>query len=1137
MKPRLPLLAAAAAAFALPAAAATWTGATSGSWATSTNWTGTPPDNITAQAIVYNGSSTANLTQTLNASYTVTGITLTSPTGAVTVSNGTGTGNTLTIGSGGIDMSAATQNLTLSANLNIGASQTWTVAGGRTLSGIAGASTSSGSGTGNINMVQSGTGTAIIIFNQNGNTGSGQTGWSNYSGNITINSNVKVQSQGNAAAAFGTGTITLAGGQLAQRDGNWTWGNNIDVTAASVIANDSSNGLGRTLKLLGTLTSSNSSGLTFTNNVTGGTRTDDVGFILAGANASTYTTTTISGNSRVRVGGNDTASTASSGINAGNRGSLGTGDVTLSASTSELAFTRTDAHTVANKITGNGTVVIGGNTTAQAGTSTQVVTLSGASDYTGGTRVSRSRLNLTGSLTSAITVDTSGSISGTGSTTGLLTLASGSNIVLAGGNTTTSITTNGATFNGSNLVTFLSAPLTSTQYVVFNYGVGAVTNIGNLTVEYRGSLTDDPSNQRYVFNLAAAENRTWNTTTGTWALNSGTNFAEGDQKFFSGDHVTFGDIASDSTVTLSGRIVPGSVTVNNTANKYTFAGTAIDGTTSLTKSAAGTLDLSVANTYSGGTTLNAGTLQVSNNSGLGTGALTINGGALTTGSLERQLANNIVLDGNAIFTGTAGVQGMRLNGIISGDGGFTKEGSGRVTIANNSNSFTGGTTVNEGILAISTGALATSSSVTIGSTGSLALGSNGTTSINNLSGVAGSVIRTDFNLVSDGARTLSVNQTTSGTYAGTFTQGGNRPISLIKTGSAQLSISGSLNYTGDTTVNAGTLAITGGGGIHRGGFRGSSVVSVNSGATLELQNWNYNETTASLGGLANTAERIVVDGGTIRMTGTTTYGRGVTVNAGGATFEAASGTTWAFDNTGDGNVAFVYNSNPSLTFAGDGSFVFNKAFSGTTGALTKNGSGTLTLAAASDYTGATNVNNGTLLVNANNSSATGAVTVASGATLAGTGTLGGAVTVSGAIAPGTTGIGTLTVNNDVTWNAGNSWKFNLSNSDNTSDRLALTGVFTKGTGGTGDFVFDFMGSTPLWNTTYTLVTFDSSSGFTAGIGGNFSYTNLGSGSYSTSFFTLTSDSLTFTAIPEPSTALGGLLLTAGLLRRRRRGEG
>ena len=50
----------------------------------------------------------------------------------------------------------------------------------------------------------------------------------------------------------------------------------------------------------------------------------------------------------------------------------------------------------------------------------------------------------------------------------------------------------------------------------------------------------------------------------------------------------------------------------------------------------------------------------------------------------------------------------------------------------------------------------------------------------------------------------------------------------------------------------------------------------------------------------------------------------------------------------------------------------------------------------------------------------------------------------------------------------------------------------------------------------------------------FSYSNLGTGSYSTSYFTLNGNSLQFTAIPEPTSALAGLLLGAGLLRRRRR---
>ena len=911
-----------------------------------TSWTGGVVP-TSANVAVWNSTVTAANAPALGGSLAWQGIRVANPSGAITIANTAGA--TLTLGSSGIDMSAATQNLTINPNLAIGANQTWTVAGGRTLTGIAGSTTSVGTGTGNIIMSQAGAGTATIVFNQNGNG----TGWGGYSGNITVNANVKLQSQGNGATPLGTGTLTLAGGQVAQNNGNWTFGNTIDVTAASVIGNDSSSGVGRTMKLLGDLTSTNGSGLTFTNNVTGGTRTDDVGFLLAGANASTYGATTISANSRVRVGGNATATIASPGSDAGTRGSLGTGPVLLAAATAELAFTRSDAHTVGNNISGSGTVVIGGNTAALAGTSTQVVTLSGANTYTGATRVSRSRLNLTGTMTSAITVDNSGSISGTGSTSGLLTLSSGSGLVLAGGATTTSLTVNGATFSGSNVVTFLSNPVTGTVYDVFTYGTGPVTTPANLTVPaYRGTLTNDTVNQKYIFTAGEfGATRTWNTTAGTWQVGGGTaNWSGGDGLYYNPDTAVFNEPSAPSTITLSGTIQPGAVQVTNTTNAYTFTGAALAGATALAKSGAGSLSLAAANTYtggttfsagtlmlgdanalgsggltftntsaarigatdatgrtvanaitfnnsgtvrfgggdtgtgdltfsgavslggdsrtldvtpsrtttfaglvsdggiiksgtgalaltnpntySGGTTLTEGTLRVGNNAALGTGTVTLNGGTLSSNSgTTRTLANNLVIGSDVSFgdgtnggqlvfdgavnlqgatrtlTSVLGTQGARFNGVIS-NGGITMAGTGRITLANDSgstpNTFTGPTTITAGILATSLNALASSGSVTI-TGGSLALGSNGTTTINNLSGLAAGRIDSAFNISSDGARTLQINQSVDGTYAGSIGQGSGRTITLIKTGTARLTLGGASTHTGGTTLAQGTL--------------------------------------------------------------------------------------------------------------------------------------------------------------------------------------------------------------------------------------------------------------------------------------------------------------------------------------------
>ena len=76
---------------------------------------------------------------------------------------------------------------------------------------------------------------------------------------------------------------------------------------------------------------------------------------------------------------------------------------------------------------------------------------------------------------------------------------------------------------------------------------------------------------------------------------------------------------------------------SNSTKSYTFSSTGgfgIGGTAILTKSGTGSVTLNTANTYSGGTVLNAGTINVDHASGLGTGAVTVNGGTLdnTSGS-------------------------------------------------------------------------------------------------------------------------------------------------------------------------------------------------------------------------------------------------------------------------------------------------------------------------------------------------------------------------------------------------------------------------------------------------------------------------------------------------------------------------
>ncbi len=149
----------------------------------------------------------------------------------------------------------------------------------------------------------------------------------------------------------------------------------------------------------------------------------------------------------------------------------------------------------------------------------------------------------------------------------------------------------------------------------------------------------------------------------------------------------------------------------------------------------------------------------------------------------------------------------------------------------------------------------------------------------------------------------------------------------------------------------------------------------------------------------------------------------------------------------------------------------------------------LILTGVGSYTGTTTVTDGTMIVNGNFSTATGAVTVDAGAVLGGTGTVGGLTVVNGGIAPGSNGIGTLTIAANTTWNAGNRWTFQLG-STTVSDRLAITGDFTKGTG-TG-FGFDFANTGAAG--TYTLVTWTGNSNF---VPGDFTATGLSAGTTGT----------------------------------------
>ena len=439
----------------------------------------------------------------------------------------------------------------------------------------------------------------------------------------------------------------------------------------------------------------------------------------------------------------------------------------------------------------------------------------------------------------------------------------------------------------------------------------------------------------------------------------------------------------------------GGVTINSTGTT-TFAGTA-------------------ANTYTGTTTVNSGTLVLGKSAGVTAvnGNLIIGDGVGAAGSTVVQVAtgggaqisansavtinsdgtlnlngqSNTVAQLNAtssaaqvtLGAGTITVGGnANLNssyaGTISGTGGLTKAGSGALALTNSGSSYSGPTAINAGIINVSTGGALGTSAVTVTSGASLQvtnLASNLANTVNlngNGVGGAGAVESTagtntltgNFTLQSN-ARIQADTGSTLNLTTGTLALGAN---TLDVSGGGNTTITRVISGTGGVTMDGtGTLALSG-----TNTFTGAT--AVNSG-TLEIRNNAALGTTAGTTTVANGATLALNNATPIAEVTTTLNGAGVGNN--GALRNIAGNNTWS------GAVALASNS----TIGADTgtTFTVSGVISGA-GALTKAGAGTLIVSAANTYTGATNINGGTLQLGvANTLPSTTAVTIASGATL------------------------------------------------------------------------------------------------------------------------------------------------------------
>ncbi len=567
----------------------------------------------------------------------------------------------------------------------------------------------------------------------------------------------------------------------------------------------------------------------------------------------------------------------------------------------------------------------------------------------------------------------------------------------------------------------------------------------------------------------------------------------------------------------------------------------------------GTVILSGNNTYTGGTTINVGTLKLTNIDDIGASnnALTFNGGTLAWGSgVSSDISSGRTVtfnSGGATFD-TAGNNVTFASAVGNGgSGGLTKTGNGTLTLQA-LNTYTGATTVNGGTLKLD---LATNNTGVINSSSALVLGggilnvqgkSSGTSSqtLGNVTLSAASASKIVLNPSTGSGTTLTLGNTWTRNAGSTLhidlSAGGivsSQPIASVSSQGEQSNLLGYTTIQDGSGIGFGIVVnnalvrytaakIISASGDNLGGNynmmfvgNGSTITLGSSAASVGTMQFN---TSANSGTLDLNGKSISVTRQAILMTGSHDY----TITNG---ILGAPSTELIVQQYGAGilDIASAVASYPGVRESGGTNVTVS------TGSLTKAGTGTLRLSGDSTYTGATTVTGGTLLLDG---SITSNVTVNQGATLGGIGTTSESIIASAGsfLAPGTTSSakGTLTADN-LTWNGGATFQFNLSTTDNTSDRIDLTGVFVMGLDGA--YTFDFLGG-GYDGGVYTLLNFN---GHTFTSASQFSYTNLGAGLNGE--FSISNDSLVFTVIPEPQTwalLIGGSLVAFMARRRFRR---
>ena len=641
-----------------------------------------------------------------------------------------------------------------------------------------------------------------------------------------------------------------------------------------------------------------------------------------------------------------------------------TGNTTINGGT--LQLTGTASISSSNLVTVNTTFDISGSMdqsiNALAGTTAGAVVKLGTHNLT-----------ITGSYTTAYAGTFTGSgiliingagnlsLSGTGGPSAITlqqgTIQAGSATGLGSG----TITFNGGTLQyGTGVTTDFSSRFSTATGQQYNIDTnGNTVTFGTALNSTGGSLTKIGTG---TLILAVANTYAGGTTLAGGALqaNSGTAVSTGTITF-TGGSLKYGTGVTRDFSSQFSQAANQQYAVDTNGNTVTWATSLTSTGGTLTKSGTGTLILTGTNTYSGGTILFGGFVQIDRSNELGTGTLTFSGGALkyATG-FTGDLSSSFSTAANQTYAVDTNGQSLTFaSNLTSAGGKLVISGGGTLTLTG-SNTFSGGTTLTKG-------------TVRLGSSKSLGTGA--------LTTIDPTVVYTNGvdianPIIMAAETTLEVDGTDSATQSGTISETGTM-AAVVKEGTGTLILTGTNTYTGGTRVNAGVLqgntdSLQGdiknnaslvfdqaADGTYAGTLSGTGSVSKINSGTLIVTGTNT---------LSGT---FILAGGTVQAGSSTAFGTGTISFTGGA-LQYGNGITQDFSN----QFSKAANQNYSIDTNGN-DVTFATALTSTGGSFTLNDSGivpgVLTLTGSNTYSGGTILNGGTLV--AGNASALGTGTI------------------------------------------------------------------------------------------------------------------------------------------------------------------